>query len=69
MSQFDWPITQKNQTIEAAQNIRFSFEVCIPPLLPNYIGGKRTTFAIEVRCYLELFGKHVRNFRTLCFNF
>jgi hypothetical protein len=57
--------------MEAAQNRRFSYEESIAPLLPTYIGGKRTTFAkaygIEVRCYLELFVKHVRNFRTLCF--
>jgi len=72
MSQFDWPITKKNETMEAAQNRRFSFEVSIPPLLPTYIGGRRTTFAkaygIEVRCYLELFGEHVSNLRTLCFD-
>jgi hypothetical protein len=71
MSQFDWPITQRNETMKAAQNRRFSIELPIPPLLPTYSGGKRTTFVkaygIEVRCYLELFGKHVRNLRTLCF--
>jgi hypothetical protein len=72
MSQFYWPITPKHETIQAAQNRRFSFEISIPPLLPSYIGAKRTTFAkaygIEVRCYLELFGEHVRNLRTLCFD-
>jgi len=36
----------------------------VPRLWPTYIGERKTTFAkaygIKVRCYLELFGKHVR---------
>jgi hypothetical protein len=27
MNQFDWPITQKNETMEAPQDRRFYFEV------------------------------------------
>jgi hypothetical protein len=42
----------------------------VPPLRPTYTCERRTTFAkaygIEVRCYWELFGKHVRNLGTLC---
>jgi hypothetical protein len=36
----------------------------VPHLWPTYIGERRTTFAkaygIKVRCYLDVFGKHVR---------
>jgi hypothetical protein len=44
----------------------------LPFGLGIYIGERRTTFAktygIKVRCYLELFGKHVWNLGTLCFD-
>jgi len=44
----------------------------VPPLWPRYIGEVRTNFAkaygIKVRCYWELFGKHVKNLGTLCFD-
>jgi hypothetical protein len=43
-----------------------------PSLWPRYIGESRTTFAkaygIKVRCDYELFGEHVRNLGTLCFD-
>jgi hypothetical protein len=41
-------------------------------LWPRYIGEVRTNFAIaygiKVGCYWELFGKHVKNLGTLCFD-
>jgi len=44
----------------------------VPPLWPSYVAERRTTFAkahgIKVRCYTELFGEHVRNLGTLCFD-
>jgi len=44
----------------------------VPPLWPTYVGERRTTFVkafgIKVRCYWELFGEHVRNLGTLCFD-
>jgi len=65
MSQFDWPITQKNETVEAPQNRKFYFEYKVFPLWPTYIGERRTTFAktygIKVRCYGEHVGEHIRN--------
>jgi len=43
-----------------------------PALWPRYIGEVRTNFAIaygiKVGCYWELFGKHVKNLGTLCFD-
>jgi hypothetical protein len=42
----------------------FILKYRVPHLGPTYIGERRTTFAkaygIKVRCYLDLFGKHVR---------
>ncbi len=44
----------------------------VPAFWPSYIGEVRTNFAkaygIKVRCYWELFGKHVKNLGTLCFD-
>jgi len=41
----------------------------ILPLWPTYIGERRATFAkeyaINLRCYWELFEEQVRNLRTL----
>jgi len=41
----------------------------VPPLLPTYIGERRTTFAkayrIKVRCYGEHVGEHIENLRKL----
>jgi hypothetical protein len=43
----------------------------VPPLWPTYVGEKRTTIAkayrIKIRYYWELFGEHIRNLGTLCF--
>jgi hypothetical protein len=54
MSQFDWAITQKNETLEAPQNVRFYFELHNSFLWPNYVGERRATFAKadgrKVRC-------------------
>jgi hypothetical protein len=55
MSQFDWPITQKNEIMEAR----------VPPLWPTSISERRTTIAkahgIKVRCYGEHGEKHIEN--------
>jgi hypothetical protein len=60
MSQFDWPINQKNEIMEKPQNKCFILKDRGPSLWPIYIGERRTTFAkaygIKVRCYWELFG-------------
>jgi hypothetical protein len=58
--------------MEAPQNRGFSIlKYRVPPLWPTYVDERRTKFAksyeIKVRCYWELFGEHVRNWRTLCF--
>jgi hypothetical protein len=41
----------------------------VPPLWPNNMDERRTTFAkaygIKLSCYWELFGEHVRNLGTL----
>jgi hypothetical protein len=65
MSQFDLPITQKKkETMDALQTKRFYLEVW------NSLPW-RTTFAkaygIKLKCYWKLFGEHVRNLGTLCF--
>ncbi len=58
--------------MEAPQNRRFYFEVQNSSPLAHLNRWKRTTFAkeyeIKVRCYWELFGEHVRNLGTLCFD-
>jgi hypothetical protein len=33
----------------------------VPPLWPTYIGERRTTFAIKVRCYGKRVGEHIGN--------
>jgi len=57
MSQFDWPIAKKVETMEAPQNRRFHGKMECLPLWPTYIGEKgRTlgkTFGIKARCYWE----------------
>ncbi len=74
MSKFYRPIIQKKKkkTMEAPQNRRFYFEVQNSSPLAHLYMWKRTTFAkeyeIKVRCYWELFGEHVRNLGTLCFD-
>jgi hypothetical protein len=44
----------------------------VPPFGQGIWGEVRTNFAkaygIKVRCYWELFGKHVKNLGTLCFD-
>jgi hypothetical protein len=49
-------MTQKKKPMEIPQNRRF---YRVPPLLPTYMGERRTTFAkaygLKVRCY----GDHV----------
>jgi hypothetical protein len=72
MSQFDLPITPKkklrNEPMEEIQGSILKYRV--PPLRPTFTCERTTTFAeaygIKVRCYWELFGKHVRNLGTLC---
>jgi len=74
MSQFDLPIapkTKQKQTNKPMEEIQGSIlKYRVPPLRPTYTFERRTTFAkaygIKVRCYWELFGKHVRNLGTLC---
>jgi hypothetical protein len=40
MNQFDWPITQKNETMEAPQDRRFYFEVLSSSPLAHPYGWK-----------------------------
>jgi hypothetical protein len=40
MSQFDWPINKKKETLESPQNKRFYFE-----FIPFGLAERRTTFA------------------------
>jgi hypothetical protein len=48
MSQFDWPITQKNNNLWRLPKIEGSnLKYRIPPLWLTYIGDRRTTFAKE----------------------
>jgi hypothetical protein len=73
MSQLDWPITYKKKKLWRLPKIEGSIlKYRVPPLWPTYIGERRTTFVkafgIKVRCYWELFGEHVRNLGTLCFD-
>jgi len=61
MSQFDWPITQKNMKLwRLIEDSILKYRV--PPLWPTYIGERKTTFAkayeIKVRCYV---GEHIGN--------
>jgi hypothetical protein len=57
MSQFDWSIVKKVETMEAPQNRRFYGKMECLPLWPAYIGEKGRTlskaYAIKVRCYWE----------------
>jgi hypothetical protein len=43
----------------------FTLKYTVPPLWPNYIGKRRTTFGtaygIKVRCYGEHVGEHIGN--------
>ncbi len=59
-----------NKPMEEIQGSIFKYRV--PPLRPTYTCERTTTFAkaygIKVRCHWELFGKHVRNLGSLCFN-
>jgi len=55
MSQFNWPITQKNEIMKPR----------VPPLWLTCISERRTTVAkaygIKVRCYGEHVEKHIEN--------
>jgi len=53
MSQFDWPIAKKIETMEARQNRRFYGKMVFLPLWPTYIGEKGKTHGIKVRSYWE----------------
>jgi hypothetical protein len=73
MSQFDRPIIPKKMKLWRLPKIEGSIlKYRISPPLAHLYGWKRTTFAkeyeIKVRCYWELFGEHVRNLGTLCFD-
>jgi hypothetical protein len=64
------PSLWKNETIKALRIKGSMLKFKVPPLGPNYIGERRTTFAktygIKVRCYWELFEEHVWNLGTVC---
>jgi hypothetical protein len=71
MSQFDWPITQKMKLLGLPIIEGSILKHRVLSLWPTYIGEMRVTFAkeygINVRCYWELFGEHVKNLGTLSF--
>jgi hypothetical protein len=49
MSQFDWPIAKKLETMEAPQNRSFYGKMECFPLWPMYIGEKGRTFGQNIR--------------------
>jgi hypothetical protein len=60
--QFDWPIAPKKMKLWKFFKIEgYVLMYIVPPLGPNYIGERRTTFAktygLKVRC---LYGEHVK---------
>jgi len=68
MNQFDWPITQKNETMEAPQDRRFYFEVLSSSPLAHPYGWKEDNnlpkhmgLIIKVRCYGEYVGEYIGN--------
>jgi hypothetical protein len=69
---FDWPITEKTKLWRLPKVEGSVLKYRVPPLWPTYVDERRTKFAksyeIKVSCYWELFGEHVRNWGTLCFN-
>ncbi len=64
------PSLWKNETIKAPRIKGSILKFKVPPLGPNYIAERRTTFTktygIKVRCYWELFEEHVWNLGTVC---
>jgi len=66
------PSLKENETMEVLKREGSILKYRVTSLWLTYIGEKRTTFAlangIKVRCYWELFGEHVRNLGTLCFD-
>jgi hypothetical protein len=57
--------------MKAPQNRGFILKYRVPPLWPTYTICERKTFVktyeIKVRWYWKLFGEHVMNLGTLCF--
>jgi hypothetical protein len=48
-NQFDWPITPKKMKLWRLPKTEGSILKCrVPPLWPNYIGERRTTFAKSI---------------------
>jgi len=61
MSQFDWPITKKLETMEAAQNRRFyGMRECLT-LWPTYIGEKGRTLGKKYGISKVLLGTPLGN--------
>jgi hypothetical protein len=69
---FDWAITEKMKLWRFPKIEGSILKYRVPPLWPTYVDERRTKLAksyeIKVRCYWELFGEHVKNWGTLCFN-
>jgi hypothetical protein len=69
MSQFDWPITQKKRNYGDLKIEGPFLKYRIPPLLPTYVGERRTTvveaYGIEVRWYGDNVGEHIGNLGNL----
>jgi hypothetical protein len=62
--------SKKNETVEAWSKIEgFILKCRVPPLWPNYIAERRTTFAkaygIKMRCYGEHVGEHIGNLGSI----
>jgi hypothetical protein len=63
MSQFDWPIAKKVETMKAPQNKRFYGKMECIPLWPTYVGDK--TYEIKARCYWEHPWEYIGNLRNI----
>ncbi len=57
MSQFDWSITQKNETMETPQIEGFILKYGVPPLWPTFA----KTYRMKMSCYGEHVGEHIGN--------
>jgi hypothetical protein len=69
MSQLDWPITKKLETMEAPQNRRFyGMRECLP-LWPTYIGEKGEDFGQKIwdkqGAIGNTLGEHIGNSRNI----